>query len=297
MAQIKIQDLLAAGVHFGHQTKRWNPKMKPYVYGAKNGISIIDLTKTMYQIAEASNYLSKVVAEGGNVLFVGTKRQAQEIIKDAADKTNMNYVSERWLGGTLTNIRTIRQSVKKMDELDKILAENTVGEDGVKKGKLKKKEISKHTRNSDKLHRNLDGIKNMKNMPQVLVVVDVCNDSIAVQEARKLNIPVIGICDTNADPELVTYPIAANDDAVKSIKVIIDVLVETVSDANEIYQKKVIEEKAKKEAARAKKKEEKEAARAKKKDEKDAKKAPAKKAPAKKAPAKKAAPKKAEEAK
>ena len=263
MAQVKIQDLLAAGVHFGHQTKRWNPKMKNFVFGAKNGISIIDLTKTMHQIADACNFLSSVVSKGGDVLFVGTKRQAQEIIKEAADKTSMHYVSERWLGGTLTNNKTIRQSIKKMNEIDKIVeGDNTQG--------LKKKEVSRLNRTGDRLHRNLDGIKDMKKMPQVIVIVDICTDNIAVQEATKLGIPIVAICDTNSNPEPISYPVAANDDAVKSIKVIMDLFIESVSTANEVYQKAVIEEKAKKEAEQAAKKAEKDAAFAAKKAEKEA---------------------------
>ncbi len=289
MAQVRIQDLLAAGCHFGHQTKRWNPKMKDYVFGAKNGISIIDLTKTMHQIAAACNFLSKVVSSGGDVLFVGTKRQAQEIMKDAADKTNMHYVSERWLGGTLTNNKTIRQSIKKMTDIDKTLdADSASG--------LKKKEIAKLNRTGDRLHRNLDGIKNMKKMPQVLVIVDVCNDHIAVQEAIKLGIPTVAICDTNCDPEPITFPVAANDDAVKSIKVIMDLFTESVSTANEIYQKRVVEEKAAKEAKRAEEKAAKDAAREAKKAQQAenpaAKKPAAKKPVAKKPAAKKPAAKK-----
>jgi len=280
MAQVKIQDLLAAGVHFGHQTKRWNPKMKDYVFGAKNGISIIDLTKTMHQIADACNFLSSVVAKGGDVLFVGTKRQAQEIIKDAADKTNMHYVSERWLGGTLTNNKTIRNSIKKMNEIDKIVdGDGTTG--------LKKKEISRLNRTGERLHRNLDGIKDMKKMPAVIVIVDICNDHIAVQEASKLGIPTVAICDTNSNPEPITYPVAANDDAVKSIKVIMDLFIETVSTASEMYQAAMVEEKAKKEAEKAAKKAEQEAAKAAKAAEKKEEKAekPAAKKPAAKKPA------------
>lgn len=266
MAQVKIQDLLAAGVHFGHQTKRWNPKMKDYVFGAKNGISIIDLTKTMHQIADACNFLSSTVSNGGDVLFVGTKRQAQEIIKDAAEKTDMYYVSERWLGGTLTNNKTIRQSIKKMNEIDKMV------ESGDTSG-LKKKEISRLNRTGERLHRNLDGIKDMTKMPQVIVIVDICTDNIAVQEAVKLGIPVVAICDTNSNPEPIAYPVAANDDAVKSIKIIMDLFVESVSTAKEIYNARIIEEKAAKEAEKAKKAAEKAAKKAEKEAEKAAKKA------------------------
>lgn len=246
MAKVTIKDLLEAGVHFGHQTKRWNPKMKAFVYGARNGISIIDLTKTMRQISDACNFLQNKVVNGGSILFVGTKRQAQEIIKESAQKTNMFYVSERWLGGTLTNNVTIRKSISKMKEMDELLVSNEVNA-------LKKKEQSSIQRKTDKLHRDLDGIAGMKRIPDVLVIVDVCHDNIAVKEATKLNIPIVAIVDTNGDPEPVLYPIPANDDAVRSIKVIMDVLCDSVTVANEVYHKKVVEEKAKAEAAKAEK--------------------------------------------
>ena len=244
MAQITIKDLLEAGCHFGHQTKRWNPRMKKYVYGVRNGISIIDLTKTMHQISDACNFLQKAVIGGGDVLFVGTKRQAQQIIGDIAEKTGMFYVSERWLGGTLTNRVTINKSIAKMYDIDKLLeSDESHG--------LKKKELASYTRKVTKLHRNLDGVARMKKLPAVMIVVDVNKDDIAVREAVKLKIPVVGICDTNSNPELVAYPIAANDDAVKSIKVITDVLVSAILVAKEIHQKKVAEEKAAKEAEKA----------------------------------------------
>ncbi|MDD5728812.1 MAG: 30S ribosomal protein S2 [Victivallales bacterium] len=246
MAKVTIKDLLEAGCHFGHQTKRWDPRMKKYVYGVRNGISIIDLTKTMHQIADACNFLQQVVIAGGDVLFVGTKRQAQQIIAEVAEKTGMYHVSERWLGGTLTNRVTIKKSIAKMYEIDKLLESEEA------KG-LKKKELASHSRKVAKLHRNLDGVARMKKLPGIMIVVDVSKDDIAVREAVKLKIPVIGICDTNSNPELVGYPIAANDDAVKSIKVIIDVLVDAILVAKEIHQKRVAEEKAEKEAEKAEK--------------------------------------------
>ena len=285
MAKITIKDLLEAGCHFGHQTKRWNPRMKKYVYGVRNGISIIDLTKTMHQISDACNFLQKVVIGGGDVLFVGTKRQAQKIIGDIAEQTGMFYVSERWLGGTLTNRVTINKSIAKMYDIDKLLeSEESSG--------LKKKELASYTRKATKLHRNLDGVARMKKLPAVMVVVDVDKDDIAVREAVKLKIPVVGICDTNANPELVDYPIAANDDAVKSIKIITDVLVNAILVAKEIHQKQVAEERAAKEAEKA----EKEAERAEKEAAQKAEKAKkVKKDAPKKAESKKEdAPKKAE---
>ena len=243
MAKITINDLLEAGCHFGHQTRRWNPRMKKYVYGAKNGISIIDLTKTMHQIAAACNFLQKTVANGGDVLFVGTKRQLRDLIKDLADKTGMFYVSERWLGGTLTNNQTIRKSVEKMAEIDQILQSESVSS-------MKKKEASGLARRGQKLHRDLDGIANMKKLPAALVIVDVCNELNAVREANKLNIPIVALVDTNGDPTLVDYPVATNDDAVKSVQIITDLFAEAIKIAKEIHLKRVAEERDAAEAAK-----------------------------------------------
>jgi len=248
MAKITINDLLEAGCHFGHQTKRWNPRMKHFVYGNRNGISIIDLTVTMRQIAAACNFLQNVIAQGGDILFVGTKRQAQQITRELAEATGMFHVSERWMGGTLTNNVTIRKSIQKMYDLDKIL-----NSDDVKS--LKKKELSIMSRDCIRLHRDLNGIADMKKLPAAMVVIDVCNDDIAVSEANKLNIPIVGICDTNANPDLISYPVAANDDAVKSIKIITDLFRDAILIAKEVYQKRVVEERAAKEAAVAEAKE------------------------------------------
>lgn len=297
MAKVTVQDLLEAGVHFGHQTKRWNPKMSEYVYGVKNGIYIIDLSKTMHQIADACNFLQHKVAEGGNVLFVGTKRQAQEVVKDAALDTDSFFITERWLGGTLTNNTTIQRSVTRMQEIDKQLesSESTA---------MKKKEISSLKRQAAKLHRNLDGISSMKKLPTAVVIVDICHEHIAVAEATKLGIPIVAIVDTNANPDRISYPVVANDDAVKSISVIVKVLAGAIKTANDLYAKKAAEEakkaaeeKAKKDAEKAKEKAEKEEARKAAEKEKKAAKKDDKKAPAKKeeAPAKdekKAEPKK-----
>jgi small subunit ribosomal protein S2 len=279
MAKITVNDLLSAGVHFGHQTKRWNPKMRDYVYGVKNGIYIIDLAKTMHQLAGACNFLQHTVAEGGEILFVGTKRQAQNVVKEAAEDTNMYYVTERWLGGTLTNNKTIKRSVTKMQDIDKIL------ESEAAKG-MKKKEILSLTRQSNKLHRNLGGIWNMKKLPAALVIVDVCQEHIAVAEAHKLGIPIVAIIDTNADPDKISHPIVANDDALKSIGIIVKLLSGAVKTAAELYQKKVIEEraaaeKAKEEAAAKKEKEKAEKAEKKKAIAAAAKKPAAKDAPKK----------------
>ena len=243
MAKVTINDLLEAGCHFGHQTRRWNPKMKKYVYGAQNGISIIDLTKTMRQIADACNFLQKVVSDGGDVLFVGTKRQVRDVIRDLADKTGMFFVTERWLGGTLTNNQTIRKSIEKMKEIDGILASDAVNG-------MKKKEVSGLSRRVEKLHRDLDGIAGMKKLPAALIVVDVCNEQNAVREANTLNIPIVALVDTNGDPTLVDYPVATNDDAVKSVQIITDLFGEAIKIAKEIHLKRVTEERDAAEAAK-----------------------------------------------
>ena len=287
MAKITINDLLEAGCHFGHQTRRWNPKMKKYVYAAKNGISIIDLTKTMRQIADACNFLQKVVSAGGEVLFVGTKPQVRELVAGLAEKTGMYCVSERWLGGTLTNNQTIRKSIEKMKEIDGILSSEAIND-------MKKKEVSALTRRVEKLHRDLDGIAEMKKLPAALIVIDVCNELNAVREANKLNIPIGALVDTNGDPTAVDYPVATNDDAVKSVQIITDLFGEAIKVATEVHRKRAAEER---DAAEAAKKIAQENA------EEDAPKAP--KAPRKRAaksedgaakPARKRAPKKAEAA-
>ena len=242
MAKITMNDLLEAGCHFGHQTRRWNPRMKKYVYGAKSGISIIDLSKTMHQLADACNFLQSVVVKGGDILFVGTKRQASDIIRELAEKTDMYSVSERWLGGTLTNNVTIRKSISKMQEIDeKINSEAAAG--------MKKKELSLLQREAEKLHRNLDGICDMKRLPAALVIVDVCHEANAVREANKLNIPIVALIDTDGDPTQVDYPVAANDDAVKSIQIITGLFGDAIMAAKEIYQKRMVEEKTAKGAA------------------------------------------------
>jgi small subunit ribosomal protein S2 len=234
--KITIQDLMEAGVHFGHQVKRWNPKMKDFVYGVRNGIHVIDLTKTMRQLAGACKYLQEVVYNGGDILFVGTKRQAQEIVKESAEKSGMYFVSERWLGGTLTNNATIRKSISKMRSIDDSIQKNTE--------KMTKKELALLSRKSEKLHRNIDGISEMKRIPGALFIVDVCNENIAVREAKKLHIPIVGIVDTNGNPEDIDYPIPGNDDAIRSIKILAGVISDSVAAAADLYRKKVAEEKA-----------------------------------------------------
>ncbi len=261
MAKVTIQDLLTAGVHFGHQTKRWNPKMKKYIFGTRNKITIIDLTLTMKKLAEACQFLHDVVVDGGDVLFVGTKRQAQEEIVAAAEETGMFYVSHRWLGGALTNFKTIKKSIKKLQDFRKLVET----EEFAKKGK---KEQSSVRREMTKLDRNLGGIENMKKMPAAVVVVDVEKEHIAVQEANVLGIPVVAIVDTNGNPDLVDYVIPGNDAALRSIKVLLSVLVSAVKGAK-VEAVKVANEKAAAEAAEK-------AAKAKAKEEKKAEKAAAK---------------------
>jgi small subunit ribosomal protein S2 len=279
MGKVSINTLLEAGCHFGHQTRRWNPKMKEFVYGAKNGITIIDLTKTMYQIAAACNFLQRTVVDGGDILFVGTKRQLRDLIKETAEDTGMYSVSERWLGGTLTNNVTIRKSIAKMAEIDAAL-NNEEGVTG-----MKKKEIAGMARRVEKLHRDLDGIASMKKLPAALVVVDVCNELNAVREANKLNIPIVAIVDTNGDPSMVDYPVAANDDAVKSVEVILGLFRDAIKVASEIHHKRVAEERDAAEAAKRVAEENAEEAAEKKPARKPAAKKPARKPAAKKAEA------------
>ena len=204
-----MKQLLEAGVHFGHQTSRWNPKMKPYIFGARNGIHIIDLQRTVTLFREACEFVQTVAAEGGIVLFVGTKRQAQEAIRKEAIRCNQLYVNNRWLGGTLTNFQTIRQSIDRLSGLEETLAEQDAGG-------LTKKERLGIQRAVDKLNFNLGGIREMKKLPDAFFVVDPKREEIAVREANRLDIPVIGVVDTNCDPDLITYCIPGNDDAIRA---------------------------------------------------------------------------------
>jgi small subunit ribosomal protein S2 len=224
MANITVNELLEAGVHFGHQTRRWNPKMKKFIFGERNGIHIVDLNKTLTQIQVACGFLHDAVVNGGQVLFVGTKKQAQQDIKDAALRCGMPYVVDRWLGGTLTNLQTIRKSVTRMKQIDSLL-ESPEG------AHIPKKEQATMRREQYKLHRNLDGIASLEQKPAVMFVVDITREEIPLNEARRLEIPIVAIVDTNADPDLVTYPIAGNDDAIRSVKLITSVITQTVIEA------------------------------------------------------------------
>ena len=217
MTVVSMSYLLEAGVHFGHQTKRWNPKMKEYIFTARDDIYIIDLQKTAKAIEEAYAELHKIAENGGKVLFVGTKKQAQEAAKEEAERTNMFYVNERWLGGTLTNFRTIRKRINRLDEIEKM------EKDGVFE-QLPKKEVIKIRKEYEKLNKYLCGIRNMKKVPEALIIVDPRKEINAIKEARRLHIPVFGIVDTNCDPDDVDYVIPANDDAIRAVKVVMGVL-------------------------------------------------------------------------
>jgi small subunit ribosomal protein S2 len=211
MPSISMKELLEAGVHFGHQTKRWNPKMKEYIFGERNGIYIIDLQKTLKLFKDAMRYVGEMAAQGKNVLFVGTKRQAQEAIAEEAQRCQMYYVNNRWLGGLLTNFTTVKGSIKRLRELEQMSTEGTWGS-------RSKKEISRLERERKHLAQNLSGIKDMPGMPDLIFVVDSSKESIAVKEARRLNIPVVAVVDTNCDPDDVDYVIPGNDDALRAIK-------------------------------------------------------------------------------
>ena len=210
MVSVKMKELLQAGVHFGHQTRRWNPKMKPFIFGARNGIYIIDLQKTSRRLSEALKFISRVASRGGSVLFVGTKRQAQEVVVEEARRSNQHYIDQRWLGGTLTNFATIRRSINRLKTLEDMSEEESA--------KLTKKERSKIDKERGKLDKTLGGIKNMERLPQAVFVVDPQKEKIAVAEANKLGIPVVAVVDTNCDPDPIDYPIPGNDDAIRAIK-------------------------------------------------------------------------------
>jgi small subunit ribosomal protein S2 len=211
MAQVSMRDMLQAGVHFGHQTQRWNPKMKPYIYGAKNGVYIINLQKTVGLFKDAINFVSRLGQKGEPILFVGTKRQAQEIVRDQAQRVKAHYVNHRWLGGMLTNYRTIKTSIDRINEIEKQLGVDNVD-------RLTKKEVIRLERELNKLLRNLGGIRTLEKLPGAVFIIDTVKEHIAVAEARKLNIPIVALCDTNSDPDEVNYPIPSNDDAIRAIK-------------------------------------------------------------------------------
>ena len=239
---VTIQELLDAGLHFGHQTKRWNPKMKRFIHGAKGGIYVIDLQKTLVQIKLAQEFLSSVVGNGRRILFVGTKKQARTVFQEAAEKAGQPFVIYRWLGGMLTNNQTIRKSVKRMEDLQALFA------DEVKLKAYPKQEQSVLRRELTKLERNLSGVKDMNSLPGALLVVDICREKLAIAEAQRLGIPVVALVDTNADPDLVEYPIPGNDDSIRSLTLIAQILGGTIADANDAFVKaKAADDKRRKE--------------------------------------------------
>ncbi len=221
MAVVAMKQLLEAGVHFGHQTRRWDPKMAEYIFQARNGIHIIDLQKTSKKLDEAYNFIKEQAEEGKDILFVGTKKQAQECVKEAAIKCGMFYVDQRWLGGMLTNYKTIQKRVERLKNLEEMRDNGTFD-------LLPKKEVINLKKEMDKLERNLGGIKEMKRLPGAIFIVDPKKERIAILEARKLNIPIVGLIDTNCNPEDVDYPIPGNDDAIRAVKLIADVMANAV---------------------------------------------------------------------
>ena len=230
MAKIPMREMLEAGVHFGHQTNRWDPRMKPYIFGARNGIYIIDLQQTVPMFDKAYEFLVKVTARGEKVLFVGTKRQAQEVVQEHSRRAGQFFVNNRWLGGTLTNYRTVRQSIDRLRAIEKMAEDGTFE-------KLTKKEVLFLTREQTKLEKNLGGIKDMAKLPGAIFVVDTRKEHIAIAEAKKLGIPVVGLVDTNCNPEDIDYIVPGNDDAIRSIRLFINRAADACIEGNSVYEK------------------------------------------------------------
>ena len=226
MSVISMKQLLEAGVHFGHQTRRWNPKMAEYIYTERNGIYIIDLQKSVGKVDEAYKAVSDIAAEGGTILFVGTKKQAQEAVQTEAERCGLYYVNERWLGGMLTNFKTIQSRIKRLKDIEKMAEDGTFDV-------LPKKEVVNIKKEWDKLEKNLGGIKDMKRIPDAIFVVDPKKEKICVQEAHSLGITLIGIADTNCDPEELDYVIPGNDDAIRAVKLIVSKMADAVIEANQ----------------------------------------------------------------
>ena len=239
MGVISMKQLLEAGVHFGHQTRRWNPKMAPYIYTERNGIYIIDLQKSVGMVDDAYNAIKDIVAEGGKILFVGTKKQAQDAIKTEAERCGMYYINQRWLGGMLTNFKTIQSRINRLKEIEAMAEDGTFDV-------LPKKEVTALKKEWEKLEKNLGGIKDMKKAPDAIFVVDPRKERICIQEAHILGIPLIGIADTNCDPEELDYVIPGNDDAIRAVKLIVAKMADAVIEANqgEAYEEAPAEETA-----------------------------------------------------
>ena len=242
MSAISMQQMLEAGAHFGHQTRRWNPKMKPYIWGARNGIYVIDLRQTVPLFRNAYQFLNGITARGEKVLFIGTKKQAQEVIVEEAARCGMFYVHNRWLGGMLTNFKTIKGSIDRLRQIEKMAADGTFE-------RLPKKEVLKLTREKGKLDKNLAGIKDMNRLPGAVFIIDPKKEHIAVQEAKKLGIPIVGLVDTNCDPEGIKYVIPANDDAIRSIKLFTGKVADACAEGAARYQEQVAARGDKDEAA------------------------------------------------
>jgi small subunit ribosomal protein S2 len=234
MGDIAMKQLLEAGVHFGHQTSRWNPKMKPYIFGARNGIHIIDLQQTVAMFKDMENAVRNLAASGGHILFVGTKKQAQEAIKEEAERCGMFHVHNRWLGGTLTNFSTIRQSIERLRKLEEMEADPKIAE------ALTKKEMLGVRREKDKLEQSLGGIKAMRKLPDAIFVVDPKQEEIAVKEARKLGIPVIAVIDTNCDPDLIDVKVPGNDDAIRAIRLFCAAIADAVTEGKAAYEQSLV---------------------------------------------------------
>ena len=231
MSTIGIKELLDAGVHFGHQTKRWNPKMKPFIFDARNGIHIIDLSKTETQLNAALDYLTATVRKGGKILFVGTKKQAQQCVKETAKEPGQMFVTERWLGGTLTNYATVKTSIKRLKEIEKMDADGSIND-------YVKQEQAVIHREGARLHKYFDGLRELDKMPAALFVVDVKREHNAVAEAKTLGIPIVALVDTNCDPEDAQYPIAANDDAIRSVRLILGAVSQAITQARAEFESK-----------------------------------------------------------
>lgn len=234
MGDIAMKQLLEAGVHFGHQTSRWNPKMKPYIFGARNGIHIIDLQQTVSMFKEMEGAVRTMAAAGGHILFVGTKKQAQDAIKEEAERCGMYHVQNRWLGGTLTNFSTIRQSIERLRKLEEMESDPKIAE------ALTKKEMLGVKREKDKLEQSLGGIKTMRKLPDAIFVVDPKQEEIAVKEARKLGIPVVAVIDTNCDPDMVDVKVPGNDDAIRAIRLFCAAIADAVIEGKAAYEQSLV---------------------------------------------------------
>ena len=233
LPEVKIEDLLEAGVHFGHNVRRWNPKMDDYIFGVRNNIHIFDLRITLEALNSSLVKIHETVSKSGKILFVGTKKQCAESVKELAESSNNFFVNKRWLGGTLTNWKTISNSINRLNEL-----ENTIN-DPAFTNSVSKKELLERSREKDKLHLNLGGIKDLNGKPDLIVIMDVIKDKLAVLEAKKLNIPIVGIVDTNADPEMIDYVIPGNDDAIRSINLYKKYFLETMNDARQFSENQI----------------------------------------------------------